>query len=246
MVDLSIWWRYSLFVLAFFLPFSADGQEKAEDIFEKPEEEKVQASSTFFITPRAVKQNHRRYHRIDRTVTKMDRFTVAERHNYNFQDLGNHWTAAQHIFYRLPEHIGATYGLSTYDFYFQQPEDIRYYHTEKAYAYFNIVLANLGSFVFNGCYTQRLFKNCHIGTNWYGAMTENEWPHTKDDKIVNAFPYFDIFTHIKSPDESYHLFTSWSSMEYITRETGGYVPRQVNLHLMNQMQVSVIGLLFHY
>ncbi|CAH2559618.1 putative porin [Cardinium endosymbiont of Oedothorax gibbosus] len=222
MVDLSIWWRYSLFFLAFGLPLSTYGKANAEDIFEKPQGEKVEATSTFFITPRDVKQNYRKYHRIDHSITKMDRFTMAERHNYNFQDLGNHWTAAQHIFYRLPQHIGATYGLSAYDFYFQQPQDIRYYYTHKAYAYFNIVLANLGSFVFNGCYTQRLLENWHIGTHWYGAMTEKEWPsHNKDDKIVNAFPSFDIFTHIKSSDGSYHLFTSWSNMQYVTRETGG-------------------------
>lgn len=226
MINLSIWWRYRLFFLAFGLPFGAYGKEKAEDIFEKPQEEKVEATSTFFITPQDVKQNYRRYHRINRSVTKMDRFTVAEWHNYNFQDLGNHWTAAQHIFYRLPQHIGATYGLSAYDFYFQQPQGIRYYYTHKAYAYFNIVLANLGSFLFNGCYTQRLLETWHIGTNWYGAMAENEWPHSKDDKIVNAFPYFDIFTHIKSPDESYHLFTSWSNRQYLARETGGVCSRK--------------------
>ncbi|WP_419241260.1 putative porin [Cardinium endosymbiont of Nabis limbatus] len=221
MVHLSIWWRYCLFFLVFFLPFSANGNEKAEDIFEKPEEEKVEATSTFFITPRDVKQNYRRYHRIDRSVTKMDRFTVAERHNYNFQDLGNHWTAAQHIFYKLPQQIGATYGLSAYDFYFQHPEDIRYYHTHKAYLYFNVVLANLSSFIFNACYTQRLLENWHIGTNWQGTMAENEWPHSKDDKIVNASPHFNIFTHLKSSDGCYHLFTSWANMQYVTRETGG-------------------------
>ena len=221
MVDLSIWWRYCLLFLVFGLPLRAYGSEKAEDIFEKPEEEKVEASSTFFITPREVKQNYRRYHRMDRSVTKMDRFTVAEQHHYNFQDLGNHWTAAQHIFYRLPQHIGAIYGLSAYDFYFPQPQDIRYYHTHKAYAYFNIVLANLSSFLFNGCYTQRLLENWHIGTNWHGAMAENEWPHSKDDKIVGAFPNFDLFTYIKSSDECYHLFMNWSRMEYETRETGG-------------------------
>lgn len=221
MVDLSIWWRYSLFFLVFGLPLRTYGAEQAEDIFEKPQEEKVTATSTFFITPRAVKHNYRTYHRVDRSVTKMDRFTVAEKHHYNFQDLGNHWTAAQPIFYKLPKHIGATYGLSAYDGYFPHPEDIRYYDTHQAYAYFNVVLANLGSFIFNSCYTQRLLETWHIGTNWYGAMTENEWPHRKDDKIVNAFPCFDLFTHIKSPSGAYHLFTSWSHREYLARATGG-------------------------
>ncbi len=221
MVYLSIWWRYSLFFLAFCLSFNAYADEKAEDIFEKPQEEKVEASSTFFITPRAIKQNYRTYHRLNRSVRKMDHFTVAEKYHYNFQDLGNHWTAAQHIFYELPQHIGATYGISVYDCYFPQPQDIRYYYTHKAYAYFNIVLANLGSFLFDCCYTHRLLENWHIGTNWYGGMAENEWPNSKDDKIVNAFPYFDFFTHVKSSDECYHLFTSWSNMQYVTRETGG-------------------------
>lgn len=221
MVGLSIWWRYNVLLLAFSLAFRVYGTEKVEEIFEKDQAEKVDASATFFITPRAIKQNYRRYHRIDRSVTKMDHFTVAEQHNYHFQDLGNHWTAAQHLFYKLPQHIGATYGLSAYDFYFQEPQDIRYYYTAKAYTYFNIVLANLSSFLFDGCYTQRLFENWHIGTNWHGAMTENEWPHSKDDKIIDAFPHFDIFTHIKSANACHHLFMSWSHMQYLTRETGG-------------------------
>lgn len=222
MIDLSIWYRYSVCILAFSLSFNVYAIEKPEDtVFEKLKEAEVTVSSTFFITPREVKKNHRTYHRIDRSVTKMDRFTIAEKHNYNFQDLGNHWTAGQPIFYTLPQSIGANYGCTVYDFYFQNPQDIRYYQTAKAYAYFNVVLANLGSFVFDGCYTQKLNNHWHIGTNWHGTMTENEWPHTKDDKIVNAFPYFDIFTHIKTSCESYHLFTSWSNMSYITRETGG-------------------------
>ncbi|MGI2299392.1 putative porin [Candidatus Cardinium hertigii] len=221
MANLSIGWRYNLFLLVLILSFNAYGSEKAEEVFEKTEEEKVEPSTTFFITPRAIKQNYRRYHPIDRSVTKMDHFTVAEHHHYNFQDLGNHWTAAQHVFYRLPQHIGATYGLSAYDFYFQLPQDIRYYSTAKAYAYFNIVLANLGSFFFDGCYTQRLLENWHIGINLHGAMTEKEWPHSKDDKIINSFPHFDIFTHIKSSDERYHLFMSGSNKQYLTKETGG-------------------------
>ncbi|MGI2262186.1 putative porin [Candidatus Cardinium hertigii] len=221
MANLWIGWWYNLFLLVVIQSFNAYGNEKAEEIFEKTQEEKVEATTTFFITPRAIKQNYRRYHRIDRSVTKMDHFTVAERHHYNFQDLGNHWTAAQHLFYRLPQHVGATYGFSAYDFYFQPPQDIRYYYTAKAYAYFNIVLANLGSFFFDGCYTQRLLKNWHIGIHLHGAMTEKEWPHSKDDKIINGFPHFDIFTHMKSSDECYHLFMSGSNMQYLTKETGG-------------------------
>ncbi|WP_339044235.1 putative porin [Cardinium endosymbiont of Tipula unca] len=220
MVDGPIWLQRGLFLLFFGLPISSYG-EKPEDIFEKTTEENVAASATFFITPRDVMQNYRQYHPIDRSITKMDRFTVAEQHNYHLQNLGNNWTAAQHIYYTLPKHIGATYGFSAYDFYFQNPRDIYYYYTSKAYAHFNIVLANLGSFVFDSCYTHRLSTNWHMGINMRSAMTENEWPSSKDDKIVDAFPHFDIFTHFRTLDECYHLFTSFSNMRYVTKETGG-------------------------
>lgn len=220
MVDVSIWFQRSLFLLFFGLPFSSYG-EKPEDIFEKATEEKVEASGTFFITPRDVKQNYRQYHPIDRSIKKMDRFTVAEQRDYNLQNLGNNWTAAQYISYTLPKHIGGTYGFTAYDFYFQNPRDICYYYTSKAYAHFNIVLANLGSFVFDSCYTHRLLDNWHMGINMRSVMTENEWPSGKDDKIVDAFPHVDIFTHFKTPDECYYLFTSFSKMRYVTKETGG-------------------------
>ncbi len=204
----------------FGLPCAIYG-EKLEDLFEKEVDEKVESDTTFFITPKEVKRNFREYHRLDRSVTKLDRFTTAEHHAYNFQNLGNHGTAAQPIFYTLPKRIGMTYGLTAYDVYFQDPQDILYYVTNKAYAHFNIVLANLGTFMFNGCYTQRLLENWHAGVHVRSAMTEKEWTHEKDVKIVSAVPHFDLFTHFKTADECYHLFTSFSTMRYATHETGG-------------------------
>ncbi|TDG95730.1 putative porin [Cardinium endosymbiont of Culicoides punctatus] len=221
MVGIPIWLQRSLFLLFLGLPFSSYG-EKSEDIFEKDPEEKVEANTTFFITPNDVKQNHRQYHPIDRSIRRMDRFTVVEQYNYNLQNLGNNWTAAQYTFYTLPKRIGATYGLTVYDFYFKDPRDICYYYTSsKAYAHFSIVLANLGSFVFDSCYTHRLLENWQVGIHVRSAMTENEWPHSKDDKIVDALPHVDIFTHFNALDARYYLFTSFSNMRYVTTETGG-------------------------
>ncbi|ROT47218.1 putative porin [Candidatus Cardinium hertigii] len=228
MIDVSIWWRYSLVLLVLGMPFKSYGEKaKAEDIFDKETEARIGTGSTFFITPREVKHNYRPYHPIDRSITKIDRFTITEQYNYNLQNLGNNWTASQYIFYMLPKHIGATYGFTAYDFFFEHPQDLRYYcmPASKAYAHFSIVLANIGSFIFDGCYSYRLLDNWHIGIHAQSAMTENEWTDTKEEKIVsalpNGFPYVGLFTHFKALDECYHLFSSWSDREYTTKETGG-------------------------
>lgn len=219
MTGISLFWRWMVVCWMLGLPCAIYG-EKLEDLFEEVDE-KVESDTTFFITPKEVKRNFREYHRIDRSVAKMDRFTTAEHHAYNFQNLGNHGTAAQPIFYTLPKRIGMKYGLTAYDVYFQDPQDIRYYVTNNAYAHFNVILANLGTFMFNGCYTQRLLENWHAGVHIRSAMTEKEWTHEKDVKIASAVPHFDLFTHFKTPNECYHLFTSFSTMRYATRETGG-------------------------
>ncbi|MDD9139676.1 MAG: putative porin [Candidatus Cardinium sp.] len=216
------WYSYLLLMLA--LPFKSFAA-KPEDIFEQPTEDTVKANATFFITPRDIKYNRNQYKPIEISLTKMDRFMVVEQHNYLLQNLGNNWTATQYIPYRLPQRIGATDGIAVYDFNFHQPQDIRYYcmPKSKAYTYFNVVLANIGSFVFDGCYSQRLLDNWFAGINLYGAMTENEWPqmHKEDKKIVDAFPQFDIFTHFHLLDSAYYACTSYSIMNYRTKETGG-------------------------
>ena len=221
------WWWYSLLLIS--IP-SYQNYAKDPSIFEEPTEELVTDRSTFFITPKEVRYNHRTYHHINRSVTKMDHFTVIEQHHYNMQNLGNHLTATQHILYTLPPNIGATYGFSAYDVFFKNPQDIRYYYmpTSRAYASFKITLANLGSFNLASHYNQRLFNNWHIGVALRSAMTENEWPQTQDQKIACAYPHFDIYTHFKSQDEYYHLFTSFSTMKYVTAETGGVTTTNEN------------------
>ena len=220
MTNIFIWLQRSCLILCLGSFFTTHA-ETAEKLFEEEKEKKTEANTTFFITPEAVKQNYNNYKPIDQSVAKIDRFRVVEQHDYNLQDLGNHKTAAHPIIYTLPKSIGITYGLSAYDFYFQNPQTIRYYATHKAYTHFNIILANLGSFIFDSCYCHRLFKNCHIGTNVRSTMTEKEWTTEKDIKIVSIFPDFDLFAHVKTTDESYHLFTSFSSTTYKAKETGG-------------------------
>lgn len=212
----------SVLLLIFGLHHTIYGND-LKDIFEENTEQKSNPYSTFFITPRAVKQNYRTYQPWNRSIIKMDQFTPAEQHDHNFQNLGNHGTAAQPIFYVLPQQIGAQYGLNAYDVYFKHPLDIYYYRPYNSYTYFNIILANLGSFIFDGCYSQRLDKpkNCYIGFNIRNSMTEQEWPTKNDVKIVSAMPHIDVWTHIYSSNELYHLFLSFSSMPYHTREFGG-------------------------
>ncbi|MBX9890143.1 MAG: putative porin [Amoebophilaceae bacterium] len=220
MTNIFIWLQRSCLILCLGSSFTTYA-ETAEALFEEEKEKQIEANTTFFITPEAVKQNYNNYKPIDRSVEKIDRFRVVEQHGYNLQDLGNHKTAAQPIIYTLPKFIGITYGLSAYDFYFPNPQTIRYYATHKAYTHFNVILANLGSFIFDSCYCHRLFKNCHLGVNVRSTMTEKEWITKDDVKIVSIFPDFDLFAHVKTTDESYHLFTSFSSTTYKAKETGG-------------------------
>lgn len=220
-------WKYLFFLLIITRAIQSYGATPTpKELFEQNPEAKVTARSTFFITPKEVKQNYRRYHPIDLSVTKMDCFTIQQQH-YNLQDLGNHWTATQPLLYTLPNHIGATHGLSLYDLYFKHPQEIRHYcmPKSKAYTHFNIVLANLSSFVFDGCCSFHLLPNWYGGINMHGAMTEIEWPteQKKGNKIVDAFPNFDIFTHFNLFDGRYYCFTSYSTIGYTTKETGGII-----------------------
>lgn len=47
MANLWIGWWYNLFLLVVIQSFNAYGNEKAEEIFEKTQEEKVDATTTF-------------------------------------------------------------------------------------------------------------------------------------------------------------------------------------------------------
>lgn len=178
--------------------------------------------TTHYVTIADLKYNvcKRRPFTID--IARLDHFTYRQRTGYQWQDLGNAGTATRPIFYGLPKHIGATSGFCVYDVYFQDMQQLRYYDAQSPYTHAYVVLANYGSYVFDGWHSRSFNSHWHLGARFQTLLTDKEFIPTKvpADRQVISYP-FTLFLHYKSPDARYQLLTSLYRKQHRVRETGG-------------------------
>ena len=179
-------------------------------------------ATTHYITIADLKYNICKQRPVKIHIARMDHFTHRQRTGYQWQDLGNAGTATQPIFYGLPKHIGATSGFYVYDVYFQDMDQLRYYDAPSPYTHAYVILANYGSYVFDGWHSRSFKPHWHLGARFQTLLTDKEFVPTKvpADRQVISYP-FTLSLHYKSLDARYQLLTSFYRKRHRVRETGG-------------------------
>lgn len=236
----STWLIFSTALCIFALKGGAIyGSDKVKQkLFETSEESPVNPSATFFITPKAVRHNQRTFQPLDHDIVSFDLLTTGRQPGYHFQTLGNHGTATQPIFYRLPSHIGIQSGLNAYDLYFTEPSQMKYYRSCKSYSYFTFILLNRGSFMFDALHSHRLKDNLNCNIALENNQTEKEWPIQDDTKIV-SHGNLHIGIDYASPDNRYQNFTGLFYRKHNTKDFGDVIATNANVNLIHSNDRSV-------
>ena len=204
------------------------GSDKVKQkLYETPQENPANPKATFFITPKAVKHHQNTFQPLDHDIIAFDLLTTGKQRGYYFQTLGNHGTATQPIFYKLPPHIGVQSGLNVYDIYFTEPSQMKYYRSCKSYSYFTFVLLNRGSFMFDALHSRRLKDRLHLNIALENNQAEKEWPIQQDTKIAS---HGDLHIGIDyaSPDNRYQNFTGIFYGKHNTKDFGGVTMLHTN------------------
>ncbi|MBC5991658.1 putative porin [Pontibacter cellulosilyticus] len=162
--------------------------------------------------------------RIDTSINNMQN----ERFWYNdtayYQHLGNVGTAAQPLFFRVPQKLGVRFGKNTFDRYAYDPQTINYYDTRSPYSHLYYVQGQRGEQVFEGIYARNISSRWNAGVA-YRILSANKQIGTSnrregliDNQAVKAF------SHYSSKNKKYDLFFNYTFMKVEQIETGGIRP----------------------
>ena len=215
---------YRLYIcfISFFLGIISNTLAQEQEFLDDSTQDVHGLHSTFFLRVDELKYNKIGFRPISIDIHRLDQFSLRQKAAYSIQDLGNQGTAAKHIFYTLPKHIGFHTGFYVYDMYFRDPLRQKYYDTKSTYTDGKVTFANYGSYLFKVCHARSFSKNWHVGAIFESMLTDKEFIPTKIpyDREVITYP-FTLFGHYKSNNGIYWALGSFYRKNHRHRETGG-------------------------
>ena len=161
--------------------------------------------------------------RIDTSITNMQN----ERFWYNdtayYQHLGNVGTAAQPLFFQVPQKIGVRFGKNAFDRYAYDPQTVNYYDTRSPYSHLYYVQGQRGEQVFEGIYARNITSRWNAGVAYRILSANKQIGANRREGLIdnNAVK---AFSHYTSKNKKYDLFFNYTFMKVEQIETGGIRP----------------------
>ena len=159
----------------------------------------------------------------DTLVRNFYQILPIEQSGYRLQTLENTGTAQNPIFYTLPEQIGARPGFYVYDYWFNEPSEIRYYNTRSPFTRLFYTQGGDGRSWVEVTHARNINPRWNVGIDFRRLTAEQQIapnPQSNQRNQVTSTAY-DIFTRYQGKDERYHLLTSLSRIKHTVRESGG-------------------------
>jgi hypothetical protein len=154
-----------------------------------------------------------------------------ERYWYNdttfYQHLGNVGTAAQPIFYQMPQQIGVRLGKSVFDRYAYKPDQINYFNTRSPYTHLYYIQGGRGEQVFEALHTRNITPRWNAGVGYQILSANQQMGPAASLRSTRGFldnQAVKLFTHYRSENEKYQLFFNITTMKVEQVETGGILP----------------------
>jgi hypothetical protein len=166
-------------------------------------------------------QSGHQYHP-DTAVRNFYRFLPVEQSGYRLQDLGNIGTALQPIFYTLPREIGARSGFTVYDYWFNDPEEIRYYNTRSPYTRLFYSQGGNGRSWVDVTHARNITPRWSAGVDFRRITADKQIgpTRTRDDKQTVSTAY-NVYTWYRDSVDRYQLMAHLSRMRHRVQEPGG-------------------------
>ena len=159
----------------------------------------------------------------DTLIRNFYRILPIEQSGYRLQTLENTGTAQSPIFYTLPEQIGARSGFYVYDYWFNEPAEIRYYNTRSPYTRLFYSQGGDGRSWVDVTHARNINPRWNVGVDFRRLTAEQQIapsPRGNERNQVTSTAY-DIFTRYQSKNERYQLLSNLSRLKHTVRESGG-------------------------
>lgn len=203
------------------------------------------ANTTRIIYESDIKNNVEAEHHPDTILYYLETFTVLDRNQRKYQDLGNNGTAMFPIFYPISEQIGKISGFSAYDPYFYTPDRVRYFNTKSPFMDLKVVFGGDTRSIVDFTFSRNIKPTWNFGFDVHRIVSDKQIGLTQlGDRNVesNVFFFFTDYKHEKIP---YRLLFNVTNMNVKTEETGGILlpdnPTQVDYFLYQDASIQLAG-----
>lgn len=184
--------------------------------------------TSLFYFEKDLKRNRLKLFEQDTLLQNFHNYDPVSKQNWKYQDLANIGSAAQPVFYEVPELIGLTSGFHAYDLYFKDPAKRRYFDTKSPFTEMAAFFGGGNRNMLDISFARNVTPRWNLGLDFNTMRVRKTLnPVERDDNMVEQNAY-SLHTNYRSENGKYWLLGSFSRMNHEVFEIGGIVPPEVD------------------
>lgn len=216
-----MWVRGGLFVFLFC--FITLGVFAQSNIVDDSTKQVYGPYTTLFQNFDDIKYNRDNLHEVDSTIGKKHQFSMVEKLDHKYQNLGNLGTAMRPVFYTLPTQVGIRSGFDAYVPYYITADMIKYFDTKSPYTPLDVVLGGSGRAVTNVKHTRNITPYWNTGFHFRKINADKQVASSgTGDNQAQSTAYY-LHSDYQSPNGKYHGLFSLSRINHKVQEQGGII-----------------------
>lgn len=177
----------------------------------------------------------------DTSVHNFHRYSIIQKNDYTYQDLGNMGTASQSIFYQEPHQIGTRWGITAYEPYIRRPAEVPYFNTLAPYVDIYLVQGGQGKSWLDVDLSRNVNPDWNVSI-FYRRLSANKVINRafrrNDEQMEHQT--FSFTNRFFSKNHRYKMLAHFSWYDHNMLETGGVKPT-VNLDgFTNQSAIDTL------
>jgi len=199
-------------------------------------------STTTYFTENDVYQNIDRKVSIDTIYKYFHRWNYVEKSGGRLQDLGVIGTALRPMFFQLPKNIGATPGFTSFDYYFKNPDDFKYFDTKSPHIDLYLVFGGKGRANTDILFTRNINPNINIGFHFKKVPSDKQIQVSRKGDRRAVSTQYDVFSSFQSNNQKYKALVNVSRTAHKVFESGGvqHTDSTLFIDLFNEEEADVI------
>jgi hypothetical protein len=158
----------------------------------------------------------------DTSVHNFHKYSIIQRNDYTYQDLGNMGTASQSIFYQEPNQIGSRWGITAYESYIRRPSEVPYFNTLAPYADIYLVQGGQGKSWLDIDLSRNINPDWNVSI-FYRRLSSNKVINRafrrNDEQMEHQT--FSFTNRFFSKNHRYKMLAHFSWYDHNILETGG-------------------------
>ena len=226
--------------------------------------------TTEYTKEEHIKYDDPKVYSVDTLVANRHRHSFLNRLDNKMQDLGNIGTAIRPLYYQIPDVIGKSSGFNSFNTYYINPQDIRYYDTKSPYTSLGVTFGGNGRSMVDVSFSRSDSTVFNVGFDFKRITTDKQVGavESRGDHNVLATIYG---IYARWNPGKYQVLVNFTRMRHQQFESGGVIPLpsgsldnlfkedsaqvwlnsaeseeiRTNLHLYQQFQIHELFQIYH-